>query len=106
MSIDEQHVKPSGAQYEVPAPRVGDEFTSARIIINAARLVMSAGAPRPHFEGGETRSERRTILADFLRAHGVPVPAFVPVKYGWMDCDTGRLANPRHEPGANGRSFS
>lgn len=106
MTIHEQHMKPSGAQPSPPPPREGDEFTTARTIINVARLVMPEGAPRPAFKGGETSQEKRVILADFLRLHGLPVPDFVPVVYGWQDCHTGLLANPRHEPGANGRRFS
>jgi len=87
-------------------PRPGDRFIDARLILNAARLVMPAGAPRPNLTGAEDIQEKRRILADFLRAHGVPVPDFVPALHGWRDCHTGELANACHEPGAEGRSFS
>lgn len=93
--LDEQHVKPSGAHPEPPPPRQGDEFTGARIVINAARLVMPAGSPCPHFTGDETTAEP-----------GVPVPRFVPVQYGWLDAYSGELANPRNEPGAEGRRYA
>lgn len=88
-----------------PAPPTGDEFTNARIIINSARLVLPPGMPSPRLTMTDTAEDRRTLAA-FLREHGVPTPDFVPVVYGWLDCYTGLLANPAHEPGANGRRFS
>jgi hypothetical protein len=90
-----------------PPPRTdGDEFTAARMIINGARLVMPEGLPRPRFNGTESTEERRRILAAFLREHGVPVPDFIPARYGWLDAYSGQLANPNHEPGADGRTHS
>lgn len=96
----------SAYRMKPPAPRTGDGLVSARQIINAARLVMPAGSPRPDIKGHETTQERRRVIATFLREHGVPVPEFVPVEFGWADCYTGQLANPDNEPGANGRTYS
>lgn len=90
-----------------PKPRDdGDVFTSARQIINEARLVLPAGLPQPDFESGDTIRQRRRVLAEFLGEHGVPVPEFVPVVYGWADCYDGRLSNPNREPGADGRTHA
>lgn len=90
-----------------PKPRDdGDVFANARQIINEARLVLPAGTPQPDFKSGDTIRQRRRVLAEFLREHGVPVPEFVPVAYGWADCYDGRLSNPNREPGANGRTYS
>lgn len=88
-----------------PRPRVGDVFSRARVIINDARLVLPQGVPGPKSAGGGT-PHRRAVVADFLRQHDVPVPDFIPVVYGWIDCFAGELANPDLEPGGDGRRFS
>ena len=88
-----------------PKPREGDEFTPARREINMARFPMT-GLPGARDVSRMSLPEKRAVLADFFRENGVVVPAFVPVVYGWLDCNTGELANPTLEPGANGRRFS
>jgi hypothetical protein len=83
-----------------PQPRGGDEFTSARQIINVARLVMPKGAPRPELRGDEISEARRVILAAFLREHGVPVPEEpLPYRRGWLDCFTGEVISPSETDG-------
>ncbi len=75
-----------------PEPRRGDEFTTARQILNLARLAMPEGAPRAEFRGDETAEQKRVILAAFLREHGVPVPEEpLPYRRGWLDCFTGEV---------------
>jgi hypothetical protein len=83
-----------------PQLRVGDEFTTARQIINVARLVMPGGAPRPQFKGGESTEEKRVILAAFLREHGVPVPDEpLPYRKGWLDCSSGEVISASETDG-------
>ena len=90
-------------QGQAPAPGMGDEFTTARQIINAARLAMPEGAPRPEFRGDETTERKRVVLAAFLREHGVPVPEEpLPYRRGWLDCFTGEVITASE---TNGRRF-
>ena len=78
-----------------PKPRDdGDVYTPARQILNEARLVLPAGSPQPDFSGCHSIEDRRRVLADFLRRHGVPVPSEpLPYRYGWVDTYTGEIAN-------------
>lgn len=94
-----------------------DEYTAARMAINVGRLrriptrgdgaqIWNAWTRRfPSDSTPGTLAERRRTLALFMDDIGQPVPPFVPVIYGYADCNNGLLNNPSHEPGANGRTY-